>query len=580
MPDAVKAGQPLWDGVSYDGNSNMNINKKCNDGEFDISEHDNSEYKSSYAGREKSTVNSGGVHFNGEYYNEGINKSGGFLDKLGEECGVFGVYGHPEASSLAYYGLHALQHRGQESAGICTSDDDGFHYHRGLGLTKEVFDNDLLLSLTGSMGIAHVRYASDDGLLTNAQPLVFKYREGSLAIAANGNIMNAKEIRRKLERQGSIFQTTSDTEVVAHLIARSQHDDIVEAAKEALREVSGAFALLIMTQDTLIAALDRHGLRPFVLGQLGSAYLLASETCAFDTVGGTYVRDVQPGELLVIDKHGLREDRFAEQEKRATCAMEYIYFARPDSDIDTINIHSARKRMGQRLAVESFIDADVVTGVPDSSISAAIGFAEQTGIPYEIGLIKNRYTGRTFIQPSQELREQGVKMKLSAVRKVVEGKRVVMIDDSIVRGTTSLRIVNLLREAGAKEVHVRISSPPFMNPCFYGIDTPDRDQLIAANKSVEEVRQAINADSLYFLSHRGLIDSIGGNAEFENNGLCTACFDNNYPITPVVEAAQVDGSANGMTNEMANGKTNETSNEIIHGTTNETANRTSNGAAM
>lgn len=468
----------------------------------------------------------------GSYYNEGINKENLF-DKLKEECGVFGVYGHPEASMLCYYGLHALQHRGQESAGICTSDGEQFHYHRNMGLVKEVFDNDRLHSLQGGTAIAHVRYSTaGESKLANAQPLVFKYREGDLALATNGNIVNAMDIRRRLERQGSIFQTSSDTEVVAHLIARSQHDDIVSAVKEALVQVSGAYAFLFMTKDTFIAALDPHGLRPFVMGKLGDSYVFASETCAFDAIGAVYVRDVKPGELIVIDRDGMREDRFAEPAVRAVCAMEYIYFSRPDSDIDTINIHSARKRMGQRLAIESFVDADVVTGVPDSSISAAIGFAEQTGIPYELGLIKNRYTGRTFIQPSQELREQGVKMKLSAVRKVVEGKRVVMIDDSIVRGTTSLRIVNLLREAGAAEVHVRISSPPFQNPCFYGIDTPSRKELIAANNTIEEIRKAINADSLHFLSKDGLLESMGGAVTEGNRGYCTACFDNQYP-TPV-----------------------------------------------
>jgi len=473
----------------------------------------------------------------GEYFNEGSGRGGAF-DKLKEECGVFGVYGHPEASFLSYYGLHALQHRGQESAGICSSDRGEFHYHRGMGLVKEVFDNDKLRALTGPSAIGHVRYSTaGESKLANAQPLVFKYREGDLAIATNGNLVNAPEIRRRLEKQGSIFQTTSDTEVVAHLIARSRHDDIVEAVKEALRQVIGAYAFLIMTPDKLIAALDPNGLRPFVMGKLGGAYLFASETCAFDAVGGTYVRDVQAGELLVLDASGLREDRFAEAQKRAVCAMEYIYFARPDSDIDAVNVHSARKRMGRRLAMEAFVDADVVTGVPDSSISAAIGYAEQTGIPYELGLIKNRYTGRTFIQPSQELREQGVKMKLSAVRKVVEGKRVVMLDDSIVRGTTSLRIVNLLREAGATEVHVRISSPPFANPCFYGIDTPDRKDLIAANKTVEEIRRAINADSLHFLTKEGMLEAIGGRADVENRGFCTACFDNRYPTKIEDEAA-------------------------------------------
>lgn len=469
----------------------------------------------------------------GNFYNEGMTDKGIF-DKLKEECGVFGVFGHPEASLLSYYGLHALQHRGQESAGICTADDKGeFQYHRGMGLVKEVFDNDLLARLNGSSSIAHVRYStSGESKITNAQPLVFKYREGDLALATNGNIVNAREIRTKLERQGSIFQTSSDTEVVAHLIARSEHDDIADAVKDALQQVEGAYAFLILTQDKLIAAMDPHGLRPFAIGKLGDAYLFTSETCAFDAVGGTYLRDVEPGEIIILDKTGIKEERFSPVKRRAICAMEYIYFARPDSDVDAINIHSARKRMGSQLAKEAFVDADVVTGVPDSSISAAIGFAEQTGIPYELGLIKNRYTGRTFIQPSQELREQGVKMKLSAVRKVVEGKRVVMIDDSIVRGTTSLRIVNLLKEAGATEVHVRISSPPFKNPCFYGIDTPNQKELIAANKTVEEMRQAIGADSLHFLSEQGVLDAIGRGTEELNQGVCLACFNNDYP-TPI-----------------------------------------------
>ncbi|CAN7755113.1 amidophosphoribosyltransferase [Paenibacillus sp. LjRoot56] len=475
----------------------------------------------------------------GEYYNEGIGGQGGLFDKLNEECGVFGVYGHPDASSLCYYGLHALQHRGQESAGICTVDEGKFNYYRGMGLAKEVFTNDNLHPLTGSTAVAHVRYSTaGESKLANAQPLVFKYREGDLAIATNGNLDNANIIKRELERKGSIFQTTSDTEVMAHLIARSEHDDIVDAVKDAMKQVIGGFAFLITTKDKLIAALDPNGLRPFMIGRLGDAYLFASESCAFDAVGATYFRDVQPGEIIVIDRDGFRSEQYTEGGKRAICAMEYIYFARPDSDIDTVNIHSARKRMGKRLAMEAFVDADVVTGVPDSSISAAIGFAEQTGIPYELGLIKNRYTGRTFIIPSQELREQGVKMKLSAVRKVVEGKRVVMIDDSIVRGTTSLRIVNLLREAGATEVHVRISSPPFMNPCYYGIDTPDRKELIAAMNSIEEIRKAINADSLHFLTKEGLLDSIGQGPSGKESGYCTACFDNSYP-TEIVDVTKV-----------------------------------------
>lgn len=477
----------------------------------------------------------------GAYFNEGGGR-GTLADKVREECGVFGVVGHPEAASLCYYGLHALQHRGQESAGICTAGPDVFACHRGMGLVKEVFDNRIMEQLPGRNAIAHVRYgAAGESRLVNAQPLVFNYREGDLAIAANGSLVNARSLRRKLEKQGSIFQTTSDTEVLAHLIARSASDDIVAAVKESLGLLVGGYAFLIQTRTKLIAAVDPNGLRPLVLGRLGKAWVLASETCAFDAVGAVYVRDVQAGELLVFDlaENRMHAERFASGGRRALCAMEYIYFARPDSDLDEVNVHAARKRLGRRLAEEAFVDADVVTGVPDSSISAAIGFAEQTGIPYELGLIKNRYIGRTFIEPSQGLREQGVKMKLSAVRGVVEGKRVIMIDDSIVRGTTSLRIVNLLREAGATEVHVRISSPPYMNPCFYGIDTPDRQGLIAASHDVEAIRRKINADSLYFLSKEGLIESIGRSAAEYNGGLCTGCFDHDYPTE--VEDRSIEG---------------------------------------
>lgn len=470
----------------------------------------------------------GARFWTGAHYNEG---AGGKdpSDQLREECGVFGVFGHPGAATLTYYGLHALQHRGEESAGICTSDGGVFHVHRGMGLVREVFDREQLARLPGDRAVGHVRYSTaGESNLANAQPLVFRYRDGDLALAMNGNLVNAPEIRRELEREGSIFQTTSDTEVIAHLIARSSKD-LVGAVRDAFARVVGGYAFLIMTNDKMLAACDPNGLRPLVMGRLGDSTVFASETCALEMIGATYLRDVQPGELLILDANGLREERHAPLHRRAVCAMEYIYFARPDSDINGINLHLARKRMGRQLAIESFVDADVVTGVPDSSISAAIGFAEQTGIPYELGLIKNKYTGRTFIQPSQELRERGVKLKLSAVRKIVEGKRVVMVDDSIVRGTTSRRIVNLLREAGAKEVHVRIASPPFANPCFYGIDTPDRRDLIAASRTVDEIRREINADSLHFLSKEGLLKAIGGNEAEHNRGLCLACFDNDYP---------------------------------------------------
>lgn len=459
------------------------------------------------------------------------------LDKLNEECGVFGVFGHRHAPQIAYYGIHALQHRGQESAGIVASDGKRITHHKGLGLVTDAFANEALNQLTGDRAIGHVRYITKGvNNIENAQPLLFNYKGGSLALAHNGNLVNATQIRRYLEHQGSIFQTTSDTEVIAHLIARSAYTEIEEAVKEALSMVKGAYALLIMTEEKIIAALDPNGLRPLSIGQLGESYLFASETCAFDAVGADYVREVEPGELVIIDQNGLRSERFSQKAPRSICSFEYIYFARPDSDIDGINIHIARKELGKQLAKEAAIDADVVTGVPDSSISAAIGYAETTGIPYELGLIKNRYVGRTFIRPTHELRQQGVRMKLSAVRQVVDGKRVVMIDDSIVRGTTSGRLVGLLREAGATEVHVRISSPPVTHPCFYGIDVSSREELIAATKSIEEIREFIGADSLSFLSIEGMLEAIGRVDDSPNRGHCLACFTGQYP-TEIYEDA-------------------------------------------
>ncbi|KZE47939.1 amidophosphoribosyltransferase [Brevibacillus parabrevis] len=459
-------------------------------------------------------------------------------DKLNEECGVFGIYNHKEASQLTYLGLHALQHRGQESAGICASDGEKWYKHRGMGLVSEAFGKGDLEKFRGHIAIGHTRYTTaGSSKIENAQPLFFRYAQGSMAVAHNGNLVNAAVLRKELEAKGSIFQTTSDTEVIAHLIARSESRDLPGAVKDALQHIKGAYALLVMNEKQLVIALDPNGLRPLSLGRLGDAITVASETCAFDIIGAQYWRDVQPGEMIVIDQDGIIETKHTETTQRSICTFEYIYFARPDSDIDGINVHMARKRLGKQLALESAIDADVVTGVPDSSISAAIGFAEATGIPYEIGLIKNRYVGRTFIQPSQELRERAVYLKLSAVRKVVEGKRVVMIDDSIVRGTTSNRIVRMLREAGAKEVHVRISSPPVMNSCFYGIDTSTRDELIASTKSVEEIRQIIEADSLSFLSVEGMINAIGRQDSAPNKGHCLACFTGEYPTEIEFEEA-------------------------------------------
>ncbi|KIL47000.1 amidophosphoribosyltransferase [Jeotgalibacillus campisalis] len=452
------------------------------------------------------------------------------LKGLNEECGVFGIWGHEQAAQLTYYALQSLQHRGQEGAGIVASNGREITSHKGEGLVTEVFSQNQLDQLTGHGAVGHVRYTTaGGGGYENVQPLLFRSQTGSLALAHNGNLVNANALKHQLERQGSILQTTSDTEVLAHLIKRSGYENVKERVKNALTMLKGAYAFVIMTETELMVALDPNGLRPLSLGQIGDGYVVASETCAFDIIGAEYIRSVEPGELLIIDDEGIRSERFTYATNRSICTMEYVYFSRPDSDIDGINIHSARKRLGKQLAAEFPIEGDVVTGVPDSSISAAIGYAEAANIPYEMGLIKNRYIGRTFIQPSQELREQGVKMKLSPVRGVVEGKRVIMVDDSIVRGTTSRRIVNMLKDAGATEVHVMISSPPIKNPCFYGIDTSTHEELIASKNSVEEIRQIIGADSLSFLSVDGMVTAIGRPDTSENKGHCLACFTGKYP---------------------------------------------------
>lgn len=449
---------------------------------------------------------------------------------LNEECGIFGVWGHVDAAQLTYYGLHSLQHRGQEGTGIVVSDGSKLKGVKGEGLVSEIFTASAMKELKGTAAIGHVRYATaGGGGYENVQPLLFHSQTGSLALAHNGNLVNVNSLKHQLEAQGSIFQTSSDTEVLAHLMKRSGYVDSKDRAKNALSMLKGAYAYLIMTETELMVALDPHGLRPLSLGCLGNAYVVASETCAFDVVGAEYIRDIRPGELLIINDKGITSEQFAVSSTKAICTMEYIYFSRPDSNIQGINVHTARKNLGKRMAVEAPFEADVVTGVPDSSISAAIGYAEATGIPYEMGLIKNRYVGRTFIQPSQTLREQGVKMKLSPVRGVVEGKRVVMVDDSIVRGTTSRRIVTMLKEAGATEVHVVITSPPIKNPCFYGIDTSTKEELIASDKSIEEMRVLIGADTLTFISVEGMIEAIGRKDGDGTRGYCLGCFTGNYP---------------------------------------------------
>ncbi|MDF1509729.1 amidophosphoribosyltransferase [Robertmurraya sp. DFI.2.37] len=449
---------------------------------------------------------------------------------LNEECGIFGVWGHPDAAQITYYGLHTLQHRGQEGTGMVVTDGQKLKGVKGEGLVAEIFTAEAIEQLTGTGAIGHVRYATaGGGGYENVQPLLFHSQSGSLALAHNGNLVNATALRRQLEGQGSIFQTSSDTEVLAHLIRRGGNAPLVEQVQNALTMLKGAYAFLIMTETQLMIALDPNGMRPLSIGRLGDAYVVASETCALDVVGASFVRDVEAGELVIIDDTGIHSERYAMPANQAMCSMEYVYFSRPDSDIQGINVHTARKNLGKKLALEAPIEADVVTGVPDSSISAAIGYAEESGIPYEMGLIKNKYVGRTFIQPSQSLREQGVKMKLSAVRGVVEGKRVIMVDDSIVRGTTSRRIVTMLKEAGATEVHVVISSPPIKNPCFYGIDTSSKEELMAASHSVEEMREIIGADTLTFLSVEGLLEGIGKVSADENCGQCLACFTGKYP---------------------------------------------------
>ncbi|MBO0431665.1 amidophosphoribosyltransferase [Enterococcus sp. DIV0660C] len=459
------------------------------------------------------------------------------VKSLNEECGIFGVWGHQDAASVTYFGLHSLQHRGQEGAGIVSNDEGKLNGHRDLGLLSEVFkDQRKLTQLTGNAAIGHVRYATaGNGSVDNIQPFLFKFYDVSVGLAHNGNLTNARSLRRELEQDGAIFHSNSDTEILMHLIRRSDEETFLAKLKTSLNKVKGGFAYLLMTEDAMIAALDPNGFRPLAIGQMkNGAYVVTSETCALEVVGADFIRDVHPGEVVIISDEGLKIETYTQDTQLAICSMEYIYFARPDSNINGVNVHTARKNMGKNLAKEAPIEADMVVGVPNSSLSAASGYAEASGIPYEIGLVKNQYIARTFIQPTPELREQGVRMKLSAVRGVVEGKKIVMVDDSIVRGTTSRRIVRLLKEAGAKEVHVRIASPPLKYPCFYGIDIQTRKELIAANHSIEEIRQCIGADSLEFLSEEGLITAIGLQEEAPYSGLCMAYFNGDYP-TPLYD---------------------------------------------
>ena len=449
------------------------------------------------------------------------------MDKFHEECGVVGVYGHPEASTLVYLSLYALQHRGQESAGIVASNGEALIAHRGMGLVADIFHQDILGRLEGRLAIGHNRYSTAGStVLKNCQPFVVEWAQGALAIAHNGNLVNAEALREKLEQRGSIFQSTSDTEVIIHLIAASSGATLLERIVDALAQVRGAYSLAFLTEDRLIAARDPNGFRPLVLGRVGDGWVVASETCAFDLIGAKYEREIEPGEIVMIGERGIESVRPFPAAPRHHCVFEYIYFARPDSLVYGRNVYDVRKALGRQLARESGVPADIVVPVPDSGVPAAIGYAEEAKLPFEMGLIRNHYVGRTFIEPQSSIRHFGVKVKLNALREVLAGKRVVVVDDSIVRGTTSQKLVMMIRQAGAREVHMRISSPPTTNPCYYGIDTPTKGELIASSQSLEEIRRFLGADSLAYLSIPGMYGFVGG----EGNGFCDACFTGNYPV--------------------------------------------------
>ncbi len=458
-------------------------------------------------------------------------------DKFHDECGVVGVYGHPEASNLTYLGLHALQHRGQEGAGICSSDRKQLHIEKSMGLVADIFTEKRLKHLPGDIAMGHNRYSTaGSSALKNVQPIMVNFSLGSLAIAHNGNLVNAFELRKDLESEGAIFQSSSDSEVIIHLIANSKAGNLHERIIETTRKLYGAFSLLIMNEDELIAVRDPYGFRPLSLGTHDGAYVVASETCAFDLIGATYSRDIAPGEMLIINRNGVKSIKPLYSQKSAFCIFEFIYFSKPDSNIfGNLNVNEIRKELGRQLAREHSINADLVIPVPDSGVPAAIGYAEESRIPFDFGLIRNHYVGRTFIEPKQAIRHFGVKLKLNPVRKLIAGKRLVVVDDSIVRGTTSKKIIKMLKEGGAKEVHLRISSPPTIGPCFYGIDTPTRKELIASTHSLEEIKKYITADSLGYLNIEGLLKVVWNSDQY-----CTACFDNNYPVfSPEDKAEQI-----------------------------------------
>ncbi len=469
------------------------------------------------------------------------------FDKFREECGVIAIYAHPEAEKLAYLGLHALQHRGQESAGIVTSDGMTLHPYKAMGLVADIFTEEVLSQLHGTLAIGHTRYSTaGDSALLNAQPILVQSNKGRVALAHNGNLVNAPEIRARLETQGSIFQTNSDTEVIVHLIALSKEHTLPEAMADALRRVEGAFSLVMISPDRIFAARDPRGFRPLAMGRIPQqegqkqdTIVFASETCAFDLIGATYEREVKPGELVVVGPEGITSRFYASAAPQSSCIFEHVYFSRPDSLVFGRAVQESREELGRQLAREAPADADIVVPVPDSGVTAAMGYASESGIPFRFGLIRNHYIGRTFIEPRQTVRDFGVKLKLNPVRSLLEGKRVVLIDDSIVRGTTSRKIVRMIRNAGAKEVHMRISCPPTISPCFYGVDTPSKKELIAANKSVEEIRDFIGAESLAFLSLEGLKKACDDGAQTR---YCTACYTGSYP-TNWVDVEEIQPAA-------------------------------------